>query len=607
MVKEIYSQITGTLSNRREWEDLQATYYKMRRTGLRRKRKPFPTAADMHFPLADTIIDKQKPYFWKQLFSGERLATFLSWKELSPEEVGAAEKWFDYKVKHASNLPKKSLTLIDHMLESGMGILKTTWSAEEKRLEYAAIDPVYFIVPEWTTEIQKADWVVQVHHLSEAAYKRRTDLKQDAEFIKLLLGAKDETQKTEAAYRRAGITYSDRGNIILWEVWKRCMRGTEMDWQVEWVAAHNPELVARSVQFNPYKHRRNPFTVVPFEIADEGHYKPRGICNLVAPFQSALVKNWNDKLDAMSYYNRPIYTHDGTAETKNLTMQPGLLIGGNVQAVPQGAPPISFDQESINTRMIAEQRAGTPDYGVGQQINTRERRTASEVGLIAQQAGNVSDLRGDIFGMAMKEVFELSWLLLLQYDKDLGFFSDNTLGKVEQSALHQDYLIVPNIAAELNNKGLRIQTAGFIYDKTANDPFVDPGERTRYLLEEMAPRVARRLWRNPEQLTAVQAEDQALEICALEAGYPMQVKESDDHLTHFNILWQRIEDVNTGGAVVTQRGMGRLVEHGLQHLAALKKTNPQAFAEIMQQVGPQLMVLQSALSPEQPTAQEASA
>ena len=45
-------------------------------------------------------------------------------------------------------------------------------------------------------------------------------------------------------------------------------------------------------------------------------------------------------------------------------------------------PPISWEQEIVQTRMIAEQRLSLPDFGVGQMINTRERRTATEVNAI---------------------------------------------------------------------------------------------------------------------------------------------------------------------------------------------------------------------------------
>ena len=52
-----HKEILQAISDRGTWERRQATWYQMRHDGLRRKNKPWPNAADMHFPLGDMQIE----------------------------------------------------------------------------------------------------------------------------------------------------------------------------------------------------------------------------------------------------------------------------------------------------------------------------------------------------------------------------------------------------------------------------------------------------------------------------------------------------------------------------------------------------------------------
>ena len=74
----------------------------MRHDGLRRANKPWPWAADLHFPLADMQIEKLKPFYFNQMFSTQTVASFVpTTPDMQPicSEVG---NYFDYKVKQES-------------------------------------------------------------------------------------------------------------------------------------------------------------------------------------------------------------------------------------------------------------------------------------------------------------------------------------------------------------------------------------------------------------------------------------------------------------------------------------------------------------------------
>ena len=61
-LRSLYSQVCDDIRSRQQWLSRQGTWYAMRHNGLRRQHKPWPGASDLHYPLADTIIEKLKPF-----------------------------------------------------------------------------------------------------------------------------------------------------------------------------------------------------------------------------------------------------------------------------------------------------------------------------------------------------------------------------------------------------------------------------------------------------------------------------------------------------------------------------------------------------------------
>jgi len=79
----------------------------MRHAGLRRKFKPWPNAADLHYPLADSIINKLKPFYFQQIFASELIAHFTPWSDVKSEQkpdAMSAMMWFDYQMRQNSNM-----------------------------------------------------------------------------------------------------------------------------------------------------------------------------------------------------------------------------------------------------------------------------------------------------------------------------------------------------------------------------------------------------------------------------------------------------------------------------------------------------------------------
>ena len=163
----LVGDIRQDIASRRAWADRQSIWYQMRRDGLRRKVKPFPGAADMHFPLVDSVIEKLKPFYLNQLFATERLADFISKDPQAGESVTDAAWWFDFKLKQKSNLEQEIAYVFDGMLQNGLGIAKITWRTEKKAMRFDSVEPIDVIVPPETASLCCADRIVHVQHLAK--------------------------------------------------------------------------------------------------------------------------------------------------------------------------------------------------------------------------------------------------------------------------------------------------------------------------------------------------------------------------------------------------------------------------------------------------------
>ena len=72
----LHDKIFDDLKARSKWEERLPVWYKMRHTGIPRRSKPYPGAPDLHMPLADTTLEKLKPFYYKQLLINLQFSFF---------------------------------------------------------------------------------------------------------------------------------------------------------------------------------------------------------------------------------------------------------------------------------------------------------------------------------------------------------------------------------------------------------------------------------------------------------------------------------------------------------------------------------------------------
>ena len=581
---KLNTAVLQDLADRAVWDTRQRMFYEMRHHGLRRKNKPWPGASDVHFPLVDTTISELKPAYFQQLFATDLIAQFVPTSPQVAEFTTAAAQWFDHRIKQRTNLETEVLSAVDSMLMCGTGILKVLWDYSSKRLKYYTVDPQHFVVPAWTRDIADADRICHISVYSIDAYKRQKHLKQDKAILDQIVGSYNADagdMNTEAAkYEREGLTFPEQDKIIVWEVYHRCPDTGQ--WIICTYSPTSPDIDLRPPMKVPYNHGKPPFVAFNYEIKDPGFFSSRGVVELQAIFEAELTKLMNEKNDAMTLFNRPLYRAErDMPNTGNIRMTPGSILPYGIQPVAHQAPPISFDQQMNIMREIAQNRVSTPDFGLTQSLQNSERRTATEIQAIGGLYQQSSDLRMRIFRIALGNLYRMSWSILLQYDKSsLNYWYLDTAQEIPQEALHEQYNIQPSGSADGVNKQLLMQKAITRFQMFANDPYIDQGQLRKTILESDDATLVKRLYVDPQLIQSTQAEDQANEITFLRLGFPALVKDSDDHLIHIQTVMAYITNRADTGAPPEPAEGQFLEQHIGEHLEKLKEADPKTGRQV---------------------------
>jgi hypothetical protein len=562
---ELHEAILADIRARTTWEKKQVDYYRMRHSGIARQNKPWAKAADLHFPLIDTNIEKLKPLFFQQIVGMDVVAQFVPFRPQLAAATTTAERLLDYKVREKSNLQDEALSWIDWTLMSGRGVMKVTWNQAKGRLDYTAIDPMFIVVPAWTKDIQDADRIVHIMPMSVAAYKRAGLYDTAKSTIDRIKGdGLDTTDSGHSDLRsarqiREGLTHDKSDDkIIVWEVYERADDGR---WTIKTYSPVDPDRPLRDTMELPYDHGMAPFVDFAYEVKDKGWYSPRGIAEIMSPFESYLCYLWNQKADAMQLYNKPLYRAEREVpNTLNLRLPPGGVLPYGIAPVVQGQPPMSFDNDMVFTRSVAEQRVANPDYGIGQLTETKNRRTATEVEAIGAQSAQAGDLRARIFRMALGRLYKMSWSLLVQYDAEATQYRH--LGNTESAdpaAIHTEYLIEPKGGVNEYNKDRILQRLFGMKQAFAQSPWIDQSAIDRQIISTSDPDLVEMVFRDPNLKQQDEVTDETRNLPALLIGGAIPVKQGDDYHARVGVLMSFLQNARQSGQQLPPAGVQQIV------------------------------------------------
>lgn len=595
------------LADRGVWERKQRLYYTMRHDGLRRTSKPFPTAADSHFPLIDMHIGDLKPFWVAQAFGGDRLADFVCLKEQLGTMTEAAADYFDFNLRYFTNFRYVMEQCVDTMLLRGRGILKAICDPfDGYKIKFKNIDPLYLLMAEQYDDFDDADYWVEIQRISIHQYKRNRNFNQAEDVINAIRGKQDymlQGPKNDK-YIREGVTHSNHDDeVILWVYHQRTPSGISVStWSPQ---AWNKEV--RKDYMIPYRFDGQvscPFKSITMEIKDEGWYSPRGLAELNAAFENYATKLWNNKSDVMSFTTTPLFTGDKDLNQGNIRFTPGQYVPGNVQAIQMPQPSGSFSEEMNFTRALSEQRSRTPDFGqfapdenggAGRPVTATQSRITS--GLQAVGA----DHNGDVFRQVrLLAIFKHVWALMLHGDElqsvdgkppALTYYASNNLQELNRQAVHDKYLVIP--AGGSANKSVKLQRAVTRFQLFRGAQNVDQDGLVRDVLSADDARLVSKLLIPTQQKQGMESYQEALELIVMAEGHPVPVLPGQDHYTRIVEDIQYLHAQSQLGKPVNPAAMVTIHQHIAQHFAYLQKTQPQAAQQI------KAMVLQAEQSPAQ--------
>lgn len=591
MSKEIQTELLQRLADRGTWEQRQRIWYEMVRDGLTRRNKPFPGAADLHLPIADNAVEKLKPYYVTSIFSRNTLASFRSLKADLASAADAAAEALDWALRNESNFQWEMGFLTHYMLAQGRGIMKTRWDHEARggrgKLVFEALDPLYFIGQPEVYDIDEMDLFCHVKQISVARYKRTAIYKQDAAFIERIRGGENQADnfKDQEKEIREGLTSTKRKDlIILWETWERVSSG----WKVSTFAPSMPEEPVREDFVFPVRFQGDP--IQPFvgfqaEITEKGWYSPRGITEKVAPFEAYGCKVWNQQADWLEWSSKPLFARDPNAPLTNTNMQkvrPGDIMPPGVKPFEMPAPPFQLDEELNRNRMLAEESAGVPDFGVTPEGDGKETRTATEMQYVGSFASQGIQYKAFVNGLCEGKLYRVAWAMLLHHgSEELVYYSADSRKVLPQQALHDEYLVQPNSSPDQWDKSTRAKRSTGRFVMFKGHPNINQEELVKCVIEDDDARLVKRLFVSTGTKAANEKEDEAFEIMILLEGYPASVSPGEDHVTRLQMLFGKLQQLSQLPPPQTPEELARMTigrqrmhEHVAAHMQALQQENP---------------------------------
>ena len=617
MTRKFFDSILDCLKDREPWERKQSEWYRMRHGNVPRVNKPYPGASNLRFKLADALTEKIKPYYIQQLYTDETIYSFISLKQQDSDLTTAAAYWFDWQIKNNSNFERETYSGVDQMLESGSIPLKVYWDPEPRTLCFDAVNPLHVIVPDWTKEYADADWLVHVLQYSEAQYCNNERYNQDEDFIKRIKGKGNNTgssgdiEKYQLEMMREGLTYGKEDQIIVWEVYRKEGTGKGAKWMVDYISpvAGPDDPVAPSFGL-PFQHGMLPFCKIRYEITKKGQYSSRGITEITAPHEAFLSKTFTTMADWMDFTARPTFESDQPIpNATNYRNIPGSIRPPGLKMSAPPPRPVELSEDMQFGRALAEYRVQMPDLGASEHLSpagqSTGKPTATQINAIVGQSGQGNDMRARIFRLDLGDIGKMAWSILVQYNSQQRFNADgtpdtstfmyvvgDTIQQLDPAALHDKYLITPNGSPDSWNKGARLNKALTMYQLLQDNPFIDKGELTKFLLEHDDPRVIKRLYKDPGIQSQDQAEQQQIEIVQILNNFGCQIHEQDDDKVHCAVGQQFFQGRMQEGAPVSPQQAQAFIQHFGSHLQALVQKKDPAAKQVYQSLSPYLGILQ---------------
>ena len=407
-------------------------------------------------------------------------------------------------------------------------------------------DPVQIIAPPRTTDYANAEYIIVQHVLS---LRRLKQMEADGLFkrgsVVKIVG--DLAAKSNGRFAENGVADSpslsleqslddereriwgveDEDNILVWEVYHYFDHDGDglADRVVTWL--HPRTATDLATRPYPYPFRRWPFVQFAFERTSRRYHSPRGISAMLEHLQRGINTQHNQRLDAMTLRNAPVYQTPVLAgfKARNFRAVPGTVLempgGGRMEPLlhDRGAVPEQVNEENM-LRSLAESYVGTFDQALQGSRGGVENRTATEISAIVQMTAATASMDAILFQMSMKDLHEMVWELWLDFrppevsikvngaDPNTG---EPRLVTVKKSDVSKRFRLTPTGTIANTNHSLELSKARealtfFVNDATG---FIEPRALREWYFSLLDARQARKIVQGPQAAQELQMLRQA--------------------------------------------------------------------------------------------------
>jgi hypothetical protein len=398
-----------------------------------------------------------------------------------------------------------------------------------------AVSPKNLIVPEWTTDIEGAEYIAHqmwfnVHQFKTRAKDAGWDPQATQEILekKRFTGEKNssapfDTERADEA-RRAGVWYTADQQIEIHEAYT-WFSAKEYGMDQKVVVLYSPDAPTSPLKVFSYQRPSGkwPFHTATFELNKARWYSPRGIPEKLDDLEFEIIQQHRAKLNRMTIANAPTFSYrvGQGINPANYKWIPGQFFprrnADDVTPMVIPSLDISFEREEQILRTWVEDYLGGVDFGLASpESSLNEPRTATEIQAIQGRSRQSLSLRGTLFQRMMGEVWQEMLDLWLMWG-DQETFIDVTGGqpiKLTKEQMQGKFELVPTgtigeqdpqmLAAKAQQRVLLLMQAKQA-DIMGDEWDIDLGQAVLDWMEHDDPRAAKRILRkrSPQEIQQV--------------------------------------------------------------------------------------------------------
>ena len=599
-----YDQAMTALRERSDWEMNLATMDSQRHCRDRSYRavSPWPGASNHRYALADLMIQESKPDLCFLPFSTEHMATFGTLVPSLKDFCMGCEAYFDYIIKlPCTRFKKQYFYYVDSRQHYGLGFMEITWGDGYPLYEF--IHPLMIIVPANAKSLEDSEWFVRVVQLSEAELRAQyPNVKNIDDFIDLVkienkrrADAIDQNQEHDSAsreqaeYEREGISRSgDEGRFVLWI--KHFIKEGIRYWTTISPDVLDFDFGADNEYPEGYG-KRWMVLCGPREMFEEKVLSPRGLTQMVAEAEHSMSKTWQAQLNYQAIVGNPILTPLPNSEipstTQNISLFPGSVMPHPMQVLEFPQPPFSWMETKLEFQHYGERRAGRTSLQTGRPSDREKNKTATQTKREAFYEDKSVQMDAQILQMFLEEVFEVSWgLIVANTPESLMYSLDGQLSQLPKEALSNQYMISVKGSVDQVNKEFRIQRKLIMMQQglaLAQAGIMTPQAMLniwKSLVHDLEPGSGNEFI--PDLTGTAQDEEKAamVDIMTLMNGGNIMPKPHEDHLKRAEMATKYQLTMDELGTPFTPQQAQVLSQYVTAHREMLKKTNPQAYEEL---------------------------